>query len=84
MLQLLQVTFIVLLESHVLVVRWFEEAFSRTPFNRVTQLEVAHALLLHPLDPQTLQSLLVLDRQAVRVIKRGEGELDVEVIRTGQ
>ena len=61
-LQLLQVTFIELLESHVLVVRWFEEAFSRTPFNRVTQLEVAHALLLHPLDPQTLQSLLVLDR----------------------
>ena len=59
--QLLQVTLIELLKPQVLVVGGLEEAFSRAPFKRVTQLEVAHALLLHPLNSQTLQRLLVLD-----------------------
>ena len=51
-LQLLQVTFVELYVFLILEVLRFEEALGLTPFERVTQLEVAHALLLDAFDPE--------------------------------
>jgi len=60
-LQQFQITLVELNILQVLQVARLEQTFSRSPLNGVTQLEVAHALLLHAFDAYSFQCRLELE-----------------------
>ena len=61
MLKLLEVSLIEFDVALVLLVARLEKHLASAPFKRMTQLQVAHGLLLHTFDTESLQGLLVLD-----------------------
>lgn len=60
-LQLIQVSLIVLSILLIPSVGWLEKSFELAPFETVAQLEEAHGFLLHTLDAHVLQSISELE-----------------------
>ena len=81
MLELLKIFLIKQAELVILVEEGLEKAFQGAPFNRVTQLEVAHAFTLNALEAEVINRSLVRDGETMGVVDGGKSQLDVEVVR---
>lgn len=82
MLQLGEVFLVKKPELIILVKERLEETLSCTPFNRVAQLEIAHAFTLDALKPKVFNRLLVLNRETMRIVDGSKCQLDVKVVWT--